>query len=47
VAVCAGEELCEEVGGVEPLTPTVETSPAAHIAPIVRARMRRGVNHPM
>ena len=28
--------------GVEPLKPTVETSPAAHIAPIVSARMRRG-----
>jgi hypothetical protein len=31
---------------VEPLKPTVETSPAAHIAPIVRARMRRGVSQP-
>jgi hypothetical protein len=30
--------------GVAPLTPIVETSPAAHIAPIVSARSRRGVN---
>jgi hypothetical protein len=35
------------VGGVEPLTPMVETSPAAHIALIVSTRMRRGVNQPM
>jgi hypothetical protein len=39
VAWCAG-------GGVEPLTPTVETSPAAHIAAIVSPRMRRGVSQP-
>jgi hypothetical protein len=31
--------------GVAPLTPIVETSPAAHIAPIVTARSRRGVSH--
>jgi len=31
--------------GVVPLTPIVETSPAAHIAPIVKARSRRGVSH--
>jgi hypothetical protein len=30
--------------GVAPLTPTVETRPAAHIAPIVRQRSRRGVS---
>ncbi len=30
---------------LEPLIPTVETSPAAHIAAIVSARMRRGVSH--
>jgi hypothetical protein len=35
-----------DVGGVEPLTPTVETSPAAHIAAIVRTRIRRGVSQP-
>lgn len=28
----------------EPLKPTVETRPAAHIAAIVRARIRRGVS---
>jgi hypothetical protein len=32
--------------GVEPLTPTVETSPAAHIAAIVIARSRLGVSQP-
>jgi hypothetical protein len=31
---------------VEPLNPIVETSPAAHIAPIVNARSRRGVSQP-
>jgi hypothetical protein len=35
------------VAGVEPLKPTVETMPAAHIAPIVRRRMRRGVSQGM
>jgi hypothetical protein len=34
------------VAGVDPLKPTVETSPAAHIAPIVSARIRRGVSQP-
>ena len=32
---------------MEPLIPTVETSPAAHIAVTVMARSRRGVSHPM
>jgi hypothetical protein len=32
------------VGGVEPLTPTVETIPAAHIAATVSARRRLGVS---
>ncbi len=31
---------------VEPLKPTVETNPAAHIAAIVNARIRRGVSQP-
>jgi hypothetical protein len=31
---------------VEPLKPIVETSPAAHMAAIVSARMRRGVSQP-
>jgi hypothetical protein len=31
---------------VEPLTPTVETRPAAHIAASVRERIRRGVSQP-
>lgn len=35
-----------EGAGVEPLTPTVETSPAAHIAAIVIARSRLGVSQP-
>jgi hypothetical protein len=35
------------VGGVEPLTPIVETRPAAHIAAIVSARIRCGVSQPM
>jgi hypothetical protein len=30
--------------GVDPLKPIVETSPAAHIAPIVSPRSRRGVS---
>jgi hypothetical protein len=34
------------VGGEEPLTPIVDTSPAAHIAPIVSRRMRCGVSQP-
>jgi len=34
-------------GGVEPLKPIVETTPAAHIAPIVNLRIRRGVSHGM
>jgi hypothetical protein len=34
-------------GGVEPLKPIVETTPAAHIAAIVRRRMRGGVSHGM
>ena len=34
-------------GGVEPLKPIVETTPAAHIAPIVRRRMRCGVSQEM
>jgi len=33
-------------GAVEPLIPTVETSPAAHIALSVSARMRFGVSQP-
>ena len=33
-------------GGVEPLKPIVETSPAAIIAVIVSARMRLGVSQP-
>jgi hypothetical protein len=33
-------------GAVEPLKPIVETSPAAHIAAIVRRRMRFGVAQP-
>lgn len=35
------------VAGVEPLKPIVETTPAAHIAPIVRRRMRFGVSQGM
>jgi hypothetical protein len=31
---------------VEPLKPIVETRPAAHIAPIVNARILRGVSQP-
>jgi hypothetical protein len=31
---------------VEPLTPTVETRPAAHIAASVNERIRRGVSQP-
>jgi hypothetical protein len=34
------------VGGVEPLKPTVETRPAAHIAPIVSPRSIRGLSQP-
>jgi hypothetical protein len=34
-------------GGVEPLKPIVETTPAAHIAPIVSRRIRRGVSQGM
>jgi hypothetical protein len=34
------------VAGVEPLNPMVETRPAAHIAPIVSDRIRRGVSQP-
>ncbi len=34
------------LAGVEPLKPTVETSAAAHIAPIVSARRRLGVSQP-
>ena len=37
---CAG-------GGVAPEKPIVETTPAAHIAAIVRRRIRRGVSHGM
>lgn len=33
-------------GGVEPLKPTVDTRAAAHIAAIVRERIRRGVSQP-
>jgi hypothetical protein len=33
-------------GGVEPLKPIVETRAAAHIAAIVRERIRRGVSQP-
>jgi hypothetical protein len=32
------------LGGVEPLKPIVETTPAAHIAPIVKRRIRVGVS---
>jgi hypothetical protein len=32
------------LAGVDPLKPMVETRPAAHIAEIVRARIRRGVS---
>jgi len=35
-----------EVAGVAPLKPTVETRPAAHIAPIVSERIRLGVSQP-
>jgi hypothetical protein len=35
-----------EVGVEEPLKPIVETKPAAHIAPIVKERIRRGVSQP-
>ena len=47
VAWCAA--LCWEAaadGVVEPLKPTVETRPAATIAPIVKARIRFGVSQP-
>jgi hypothetical protein len=40
-----GAAVCE-LGGVEPLTPTVESSPAAHIVAIVSARIRFGVSQP-
>jgi len=40
VAAAAG------AGALDPLTPTVETSAAAHIAAIVSERMRRGVSQP-
>jgi hypothetical protein len=33
-------------GALDPLMPTVETSPAATIAAIVNARMRFGVSQP-
>lgn len=45
VACAAGEEPAD-VGVVEPLMPRVETSPAAHIAPIVSTRIRRGLSQP-
>jgi hypothetical protein len=35
---------CALALGVDPLKPIVETSPAAHIAPIVRPLSRRGVS---
>jgi hypothetical protein len=35
---------CAVALGVDPLKPIVETSPAAHIAPIVRLRSRLGVS---
>jgi hypothetical protein len=39
--------VCRDaLAGVDPLIPTVETSPAAHIAPIVSARRRLGVSQP-
>lgn len=34
------------VGGEDPLTPTVASRPAAHMAPIVSARIRLGVSQP-
>ncbi len=43
---CRLDATACEVGGVEPLTPTVETRPAAHITPIVIARRRFGVSQP-
>jgi hypothetical protein len=43
--VLAGE-ACVVALGVDPLKPIVETSPAAHIAPIVIPRSRRGVSQP-
>jgi hypothetical protein len=43
----AGPGAAERAGAtVEPLKPIVDTSPAAHIAAIVSARMRRGVSQP-
>jgi hypothetical protein len=42
---CCDAAVCA-LGGVEPLTPTVARSPAAHIAPIVKARIRLGVSQP-
>jgi hypothetical protein len=46
---CAGALawLALAVAGVEPLKPIVETTPAAHIAAIVRRRIRRGVSQGM
>ena len=37
--------LAWTLAGVAPLKPIVETSAAAHITPIVSARIRRGVSH--
>ncbi len=43
--MCCGPAWCAGTG-VEPLIPTVETSPAAHIAAIVSRFIRFGVNQP-
>jgi hypothetical protein len=40
------EAALAEMGAEEPLTPIVETSVAAHIAPTVSRRMRFGVSQP-
>jgi hypothetical protein len=39
-----GEVCVVALVGVDPLKPIVETSPAAHITPIVRLRSRLGVS---
>lgn len=44
VTACATGVFAATVAGVEPLKPTVETTPAVHIAASVSARIRLGVS---
>jgi hypothetical protein len=45
--LAAGGDGCPVAAGTEdPLTPTVDTRPAAHIAPSVSRRRRVGVSQP-